>query len=320
VSNFWNNLNKPFTALAPMDDVTDVVFREIISSIGRPDVFFTEFVSIDGLTSSGREKVIKKLKFTENQHPIVAQIWGTNPKNFEEVAKLISELKFDGIDVNMGCPDKSVMKCGGGAALINEYTKVTEIIDAIHNGASNLPVSIKTRLSTTKDLTTEWLHFLLTKQINALTLHGRDAPSLSKVPADWEEIERAVKIRDTINKDIVIIGNGGIQNMQQVYEVYQKYKVDGVMIGTGIFQNPWVFDKNTTYDNKSINDKLTLLINHVELFEKIWGKNKNFEILKKFFKIYVRDFPKAEDLRKELMKSRDYSEVYIILKPWLSDN
>jgi len=310
--NFWKNLEKPITILAPMDDVTDHVFREVMTKVPRPTVLFTEFTSIDGLASVGRERVIKKLKFSESQRPIVAQIWGTKPEHFKQAAELVQQLGFDGIDINMGCPDRNVMKCKAGAALINQYEIVTEIIKATREGAPNIPLSIKTRLDKSRELTDKWLSFLLSQDIQALTLHARTAKQLSKVPAQWDELKNLLNLRNKINPEIIIIGNGDVQNYPEALKKQKTYGVDGVMIGRGVFTNPWCFEKIPS--QHTIDEKLDLLLTHAKLFVDTWGENKNFEIMKKFFKIYIRGFDGADDLRQQLMQCRTYPEIEKIIR------
>jgi nifR3 family TIM-barrel protein len=308
VSNFWKKLKKPITALAPMDDVTDFVFREIISNIAKPDVLFTEFTSSDALFSKGHERVEKKLIFSEIQRPIVAQLWGSTPENFKKAANLIQDLGFDGIDINMGCPDRAIMSRNSGAALINNKELVEEIISEIRKG-SKLPLSIKTRLDKTEELTKEWISFLLSKDIDTLIIHGRNAKALYKGEADWEEIGKAVELKNKINPDIILIGNGDVKSYKEVEAKYKIYGVDGVMIGRGVFHNPWVFEKNEELIPHSKGEYIDLLLTHSKLFHEKWGETKNFETMKKFFKIYVNGFKGANLLRQKLMETRSYEEV-----------
>ncbi len=313
MSNFWKTLKKPISILAPMEDVTDLVFREIITQLAKPDVLYTEFTSAEAICSNGREKIKHKLTYTENQRPIVAQIWGYTPESFEESASYIQELGFDGIDINMGCPDRSVMQRGCGAALINNKGLVENLIKAVRKGAPNLPLSIKTRLDTTAKLTEEWISFLLSQDISALTLHARTAKDLSKVPANWDEIAKAVELKNKINPEIIVIGNGDIQSYKEIVEKHKTYGADGGMVGRGIFQNPWLFDKEENPKEHSTKEYLDLLQKHTKLFNDTWGNAKNFEIMKKFFKIYVKGFPGANEFRQELMEVKSYEEFCEII-------
>ena len=296
-----------------MDDVTDYVFREIVATTAKPHVLFTEFTSTDALCSKGRARALRKLMFSANQRPIVAQLWGSTPEYFTQAAVLIEELGFDGIDINMGCPDKGVMKKNAGAALITNPVLAQKLIAAVKSAAHNLPLSIKTRLATTPDLTREWLSFLLTQDIAAVILHGRDAPSMSKHAADWEAIGKAVQLKNSLNPQSVLLGNGDVTSYQEVLAKYSQYQVDGVMVGRGIFGNPWLFDQTNPQIEHTTKEYLDLLLRHTKLFVDTWGETKNFNLLKKFFKVYVRDFRGADALRQKLMACTNYSQIVIQL-------
>ncbi|MFH0937573.1 MAG: tRNA-dihydrouridine synthase [Candidatus Daviesbacteria bacterium] len=315
--SFWQKLKRPFFVLAPMEDVTDTVFRQIIIGCGKPDVFFTEFVSCDGLMSSGFEKVSQRLNFSKEEKPIIAQLFGKNPENFYKASKLILKMGFDGIDINLGCPEKVILKQGTGGALIGENDLVKEIFKATKKGAGKLPVSIKTRIGLKTIETEKWIGFLLKLNSDALTIHGRTVAELSKVPAHWEEIGKAVRMRNTLGSKTVIIGNGDIKSYQEGLEKAKNYGVEGVMIGRGVFENPWVFNKDVDIKKITPEEKIKVLIDHIKLFEKTWGDKKNFNILKKFFKIYVTGFPGASDLRGKLMETRNFIEVYEIIDKYL---
>lgn len=309
MANFWKNLRKPFTALAPMEDVTDAVFRQVVVKYGKPDVLFTEFVSIDGLCSTGRDKLFPRLKFSPKEKPIVAQIWGTDPDKFYQSAQMISKMGFAGIDINMGCPDKKVVKKGAGGGLIKTPKKVKQIIEATRKGAGGLPVSIKTRIGFDKIITEEWIGLLLTLNLPALTIHTRTVKEMSKVPAHWDEITKAVKLKNKINRKTIIIGNGDVTNYKQALDLAKTTGVDGIMIGRGIFNNLWIF--NPDIDPYSITPqmKLSALIYHIKLFE----TSKNYDSLKKFYKAYVSGFPEAKELRIKLMETKSAKEALKII-------
>jgi len=318
MKDFWNNLKKPILIQAPMEDVTDTVFRQIIIRCGKPDVFFTEFTNVEGMCSRGRDKVAKRLIFTSVEHPIVAQIWGNNPKNYFETAKLIKDMGFDGIDINMGCPEKSVVKKGLCAALINNPSLAKEIILATREGAGGLPLSIKTRIGIKNIQTEEWATFLLNLNLDALIIHGRTVAEMSDYPAHWDEIGKVVKLRDSLKLRTLIIGNGDVKDLSDAMEKYEKYKVDGIMIGRGIFDNLWVFNKDINPENIPYEEKLKLLVSHIKLFDKTWGSRslgtKNFSIMKKFYKIYISGMPNASIVRAELMKFQNAKETLEFLK------
>jgi nifR3 family TIM-barrel protein len=313
MSNFWLKLKKPFLVLAPMEDVTDYVFREIIGQIAKPDVFFTEFTSADGLFSKGHEVVIRKLKFSSRQRPIVAQIWGKNPETIFKASKLVKDLKFDGVDVNMGCPDRSIVRHGAGGGLIGNYNLTKEVIDAAKKGSGNLPISVKTRLGLDTIITNEWISFLLEQRIDALTIHGRTVRQMSKGEANWLEVEKAVKIKNKKSPAIIIIGNGDIISFQQAQDMHKKYGVDGIMIGRGVFTNPWIFKKQAETRIYNRIEYIEILRSHLKLQDETWHQSKNFNIMKKFFKMYIRDFEGANELRQELMTTANSKEVKQIL-------
>lgn len=311
MANFWQKLTKPFTVLAPMDDVTDNVFRQVVLSVGRPDAFFTEFVSSDGLVFNSHGIPLRKLTFTPEQHPIVAQIWGKDPENMGKAAGIVSDLGFDGIDINMGCPVREVVRHGAGAGLIGNYEVSEQIIKSVKKGAGKIPVSVKTRLGLNVNIAKEWSMFLLKQNLAALTVHARTAKQMSAFPADWEEIGEIVKIKNKVSPDTLIIGNGDVKSYKEVLSLHEKYGVDGVMIGRGIFLNPWVFDPNPTVHTRE--DYIKLLLTHIELFENTWGKTKNFAIIKKFFKMYINNFRGASILRQKLMETNSFAEIIELL-------
>jgi len=307
MKSFWQKLPKPILALAPMEDVTDTVFRQIVALCARPTVFFTEFTSVDGLFSRGREAVIHRLDYTESECPIIAQIWGNTPELFYKTATLIAEMKFDGVDINAGCPKKNVTSHGGGACLIQDPPLMKEIIKATKEGG--IPVSVKTRLGY-KKISYDWIQFLLEQDLDALIIHGRTVAELSKVPAHWDEIGKAVKLRNDMSKNTVIIGNGDVIDYRDAVKKCEEYGTDGAMIGRGIFHNLWAFDKNGVSHMDDHKELLRTLRKHMRLFEQT---GKNFAILKKFFKIYVQGFPHASDVRERLMETSSSREAEAIL-------
>lgn len=325
--NFWKKLEKPFFILAPMADVTDSAFRQIVLSCGRPDVFYTEFVSCDGLCSEkGRPKLMPHLKFEKNERPIVAQFFGSRPENFYKCARLAVELGFDGIDINMGCPDRKVMKQGGGAALILKPELAKEIIRETKRGAtesragrgSGLPVSVKTRIGYNKIITEEWLSHLIEVEPAVIIVHGRTAKEMSKVPAYWDEIGKAA---DLCHKaGIMVIGNGDVMTHNEGIEKAKQYGLDGIMVGRAIFSNPWFFNLSIDPSTKTPEEKIELLKKHVKLFTELWGdpstssgQAKHFDVMKKFFKVYVSGWEGAKELRAKLMTVKNNRQVFDIL-------
>ncbi|HCR36394.1 hypothetical protein A2130_04215 [Candidatus Woesebacteria bacterium GWC2_33_12] len=309
MTNFWQKLPKPFTVLAPMEGVTDFAFRETISRyLPRPDVLFTEFTNVDGLNSNGFEKTIKRFKFSKTQKPIIAQVWGTNPKNFFKSAKIIKDLGFDGIDINMGCPDREAVKTGGGAALIKNTKLVKEIINTTRNGAKNLPFSIKTRLGYDRIVTDEWIGFLLEQKIDAISIHLRTAGQKSLGLANWNELKKVVNLRNRISPNTIIIGNGDVKSYQEIIDKHNEFGADGVMIGRGIFSNSWIFDKQN--NKHTPQEYKEILIKHLNLYD----PSQNYDTLKKFFKMYINNFKGAKELRVKLMATKNVNEALDLLK------
>jgi len=316
MKSFWDNLPKPFTILAPMEDVTDFVFRQIITEIGKPDVLFTEFVSCDGLMSKGREKVEESLKFSKNEQPIVAQIWGLSSETFLESAKYCKELGFSGIDINMGCPDRGIVRRGSCAGLIKNPSLAKEIIAATKEGAEGLPVSVKTRIGFDSSKSDEWLGFLLEQDLAALTVHLRTVGEMSKVPAHWEYLPKILETRNSISPNTLIIGNGDIKSIEEVDEKGKEFGADGSMIGRGIFTNPWMFNRKINIADITILKRLELYLHHIDLFLATWGNSKNPAILKKFSKTYINNFPDASSLRDKVVEAENLQGMIEILKEY----
>lgn len=308
----WRNLRRPIFTLAPMEGATDTVFRQIIASCAPADVYFTEFTNVQGLLSKGNKQVSQRLKYSEKEKPIIAQIWGTDPWSFYESAKLISKMGFDGIDINMGCPEKSIVKRGSCAGLIRNPNLAKEIIDKTREGAGNLPISVKTRLGFT-NIELSWMEFLLKQNLDALIIHLRTRKEMSKVPAHWEQAKDIVRLRDKINPNTTLIGNGDVENVYEGLEKIKQTGLDGIMIGRGVFHDPYAFSIDKSLHALTVDEKLTLLKKHLDLFEKTWKNEKSFPPLKRYFKIYINGFDGASALREKLMEAENIDEARIIL-------
>lgn len=324
MTNFWRQLSPPIFALAPMEDVTDTVFREIIADLSDPrylQVLYTEFTSVDGMNHPiGKNRVGERLIVNPSERKLlqeknirlVAQIWGTRPELFFKITKEISqEYDFDGIDINMGCPVKNIVKNGACSALINEPNLAKEIILATKE-ATHLPVSVKTRTGIKTPITESWIATLMETKPAAVILHGRVQKQQSEGFADWSEIAKGAQIRNQLSPETIFLGNGDITSVSQGIEYAQKYGLDGVMIGRGIFHNPWFFNPGYTNPDKSA--KLQQLVKHTRLFEDTWKGRKNINILKRFYKIYTHDFQGASNLRASLMEAKTYEDVYEIIR------
>lgn len=300
-----------------MADVTDPAFRRIIAKYGKPDVMWTEFVSADGLFLGGRDALMKDLAFTPEEKPIVAQFFTARPEMMKKAAALAAELGFDGIDINMGCPDRSIEKQGAGAAHIKDPEHALEIIEAAKQGAGDLPVSVKTRIGYNKNELDVWLPALLSAKPALITLHARTRKEMSKVPAHWEEIKHAVDIRNGIDPDVLIFGNGDVLTLQDAEQKVRETGCDGIMIGKGIFGNPWLFNKNVHKEDLSVADVLRVMVEHTKLYEELLP-HKNFAIMKKHYKAYVHGFLGAKELRMKLMDAQDAALVEKLTEAFIS--
>ena len=316
MNTFWQDFKKPIKILAPMENVTDTVFRRVIARTGRPDVFFTEFTAADAICSEGYDHIAKgHLLFTNEETPLIAQLWGKNPENFYKSTEIVKKMGFAGIDINMGCPDRVIIRNGSCGALIKNPELAKEIFLAVKRSVGNtLPVSIKTRLGFYEVKTEEWIGFILNLHPDALTVHLRTVKEMSKVPAHWEEMKRIIALRDKISPHTIIIGNGDIVTKKQLDVVVDKYKLDGVMVGRGIFQDPWFFNKKIKNEDVFLSEKFQLLIDHITLYENTWKGSKPAEVMKRFYKIYVSDFRDAAEFRMSLMEAPTLKDTIVLLK------
>ena len=310
--NFWNELPRPFFILAPMEDVTDIVFRHVVSEAARPDVFFTEFTNTESFCHpEGIHSVRGRLTFSEDEQPMVAHIWGDKPEQFKEMSFGLADMGFKGIDLNMGCPVANVAKKGKGSGLILRPERAAEIIQAAKAGG--LPVSVKTRLGYYNiEEWKEWLRHVFKQDIANLSIHLRTRKEMSKVDAHWELIEAIKEMRDEVAPQTLLTINGDIPDRQKGIELATKYGIDGVMIGRGIFHNPFAFEKDPReHTSKELLDLFRL---HLELFEKYSNEEtQQFKSLRRFFKIYVRGIRGASELRHQLMSTETVDEARALL-------
>jgi tRNA-dihydrouridine synthase len=313
MTNFWNELPSPFFILAPMEAVTDVVFRHVINTAARPDIFFTEFTNASSYCSErGVHSTRGRLAFTPDEHPMVAQIWGSKPDEFARMGKDLAAMGYAGIDINMGCPDKSVVKSGGGSALICNPELATQLIAGAKE--SGLPVSVKTRLGYSKtEEWQSWLTHILKQDIVNLTIHLRTRKEMSKVDAHFELIPEIKRLRDEIAPQTLLTINGDVRDRQHGEELVAQYGVDGIMIGRGIFHNPFAFETEVRAHSRE--ELLGLLRLQLDLHDKYSAElgPRKFEPLKRFFKIYVREFDGASELREKLMHTKTTNEVRVLL-------
>jgi tRNA-dihydrouridine synthase len=365
MTSFWETLPQPFFILAPMEAVTDVVFRHVVAAAAPPDVWFTEFTNATGWAHAGDKAIGGRLVKTDDENPIVAQLWGADPESMKKLAAHCVELGYQGIDINMGCPDASAVKSGGGAGMIKNPENAAAIISAAKT--SGLPVSVKTRLGFSRiDEWQEWLTHILRQDIVNLTIHLRTRKEMSKVDAHFELIPDIKKLRDEIAPQTLLTINGDIRDRQHGMELVEQYGVDGVMIGRGVFANPFAFETNPKEHNREeMIQLLNLQLNLHDYYDEVsrvsrsdeaqgaseernepyqqYGevstgagnaairresparaadaarqgdgvkRARKFDPLKRFFKIYVRDFPNAAELRDQLMHAKTTDEVRSLL-------
>ncbi len=300
-----------------MADVTDAAFRRLIAKYGKPDVTWTEFVAVDGLVSRGREALMIDLLYTEAERPIVAQVFGSKPEHFAEVATLIADLGFDGLDINMGCPDRNVEKQGAGAAMMKDPGLAKAVILAAKEGSRGLPVSVKTRIGYNSVQLETWLPELLSVSPAAITVQARPRKELSDVPAQWEYVKRAVEIAR--GSGVVMLGNGDVKDLDDAREKAAASGVDGVMIGRGVFGNPWRFNPEVRIEDIPLSDRLRVMVEHTKLFTDTLGDVKNFAIMKKHYKAYVHGFDGAKELRTSLMETNSAEEVEVLVEAFLKE-
>lgn len=323
------DLPKPFFVLAPMDDVTDTVFRQVVAGTAMPDLFFTEFSNVDGLQSPGRPRLMKKIIHTDIDQPLIAHIWGRNPENFYKTAHQVASGElghFTGVDLNMGCPVKNVVGHGVCSALIRDRPLAHEIIEATRDGLEaghkqageaiggstqpdRLPLSVKTRLGFS-DVDLTWHEFLLGHSLDMLTIHGRTRAQMSKVPANWELIGRIRELRDMLAPGTLVVGNGDVMDRAQGLKLAEKYKLDGIMIGRGIFQDPFAFSEHSPWETVPKAERIALYRRHVELFQQTWQEGERpIHTLNKFCKVYINGFDGAKELREEFMAATSIADL-----------
>lgn len=344
IKGFWSEIQTPIMCMAPMADVTDASFRQMFARYGKPSVTWTEFVSSDGLflrpiepgvgdqPQNDIERIalehgigtdhplLKDLMFTEIERPIVAQFFSKDAGRMEQSARLAVALGYDGIDINMGCPAKVICNQGAGSAMIKDPEGAQELIQAAIRGAQGkIPVSVKTRIGFNKNELETWLPALLMANPAAIILHARTRKEMSKVPARWEHITRAVEIRDRLNPDVLILGNGDVNSLAEADARITETGCDGVMIGRGIFGNPWFFNRDIKKEDLSPREILDVMLEHTKLFEEILGQTKNFAVMKKHFKSYIAGFDGVKELRIALMeRGNSYGEVQEIVEEFLA--
>lgn len=310
-NNFWTKFNRAFIAQAPMAEITDMAFRQMLVKYGKPDVIYTEFVSVDGLCSEGREALIGRLKFEENQRPIVAQFFGANPENMRKCAELAVKFGFDGMEINMGCPDRAVIKQGAGSALIKNPKLARELIRAAKEGANNkISISVKTRIGYSQNEIETWIPEIIKEKPDALIVHGRTRKQAFAGVADWEAIGEVAKIAK--KSGIIVVGNGDVKTKEEAMEKASKYGLDGIMVGRALFGNPWFFGEKDIKE-VTVQERLAALVEYLNSNSKYFPEAK-FHDMKKHIAMYVRGFDGARELRMKLMEAESVEEVKNVIK------
>lgn len=297
-----------------MEDVTDVAFRRLIARYGKPDVMFTEFTSADGLVLAppeGQKVLRKKLAYHESERPIVAQLFSTYPDRMREAAKIVQDLGFDGLDINMGCPVREVVNSGCGAALIRNPELAQALVSAAHEGAPQIPISVKTRIGYRVNEIETWIPKILDTPLSALTLHLRTREEMSDVPAHWECMQRIVDIRNNQRPDVSILGNGDIKNLNEAQKRIEETGCDGVMLGRAIYGNPWLYTRRESQPTRE--EKIHALIEHLDLFEELMSDTQNYAVMKKHFKAYISGWDGAKEARMHLMETTNCNEAKAVL-------
>lgn len=307
-AGFWATFDRPIFCLAPMADVTDAAFRHVIAKRGKPDVFFTEFVSCDGLCSRGLPNLMKYLYFDPSERPIVAQIFGDKPDTHFKAAQMCKEMGFDGVDINMGCPVKTVTKTGCGAAMINTPDLAKEIIQATIEGAAPLPVSVKTRIGWNEIVLEEWLGHLLEAEPVVITLHLRTRKEMSKVDAHWDQMPRAVEMAK--DKPTLILGNGDIRSLDHADELIAQTGIDGAMLGRAIYANPWLFNRQVDPGSIRLEDRFEVMLEHAHMYEAVFQGEKNFALMRKHLLCHAAGFYGCKDLRQRLESIECAADVF----------
>ena len=346
--NFWGTIKSPIVGLSPMDGVTDAACRYIAKKYGGPDVIYTEFVSAEGLWRIKKRgetdhKIWRDLRYSEEERPIVAQLFGSDPDSFYQAAVIVAEMGFDGVDINMGCPSKGLEKREGGAGLMRNQSRAEEIIEATRRGVIDtgklIPVSVKTRTgSATPD--PEWWDFLASQRLPVVAMHGRTFRQLYSGDADWDVLERAAEvIRES---GALFLANGDVNKMKVLSKTEGEVSssaisrddmggsdskvvlstgiersinnFDGVLIGRAMVGDPWCLRKDG-YET-TIREKLEIAVEHAKQYELSFPGEKLFPVRKHLVK-YVTGFDGCVDLRKKLVMTESANEVEAVVDDFL---
>lgn len=322
-----------------MDGVTDAPFRRVVREIGQPDLIYTEFVNVEGL-ARGAVGMLRHFDFTEEERPIIAQLYGTEVASFRVAAQIVAALGFDGVDINMGCPAKKVAHRGAGAGLIRTPELAAEIITAVKQGVADwadglkidqikttsklrralvarvdvdaprqlIPVSVKTRLGYDQSIIEDWATFLAQQDLHAIAIHGRTLKQAYTGLADWDELAKGFAAIRAVNPQTLVLGNGDVSSRADAVEKCARYGCDGALIGRAAVGNPWVFVDH----EPTAAERVELAIKHAELFEELMGREA-FPAYRRHLAAYIKGLPDAADLRRQLMQATDAAAVRRIL-------
>ena len=310
MKNFWQKLDKPILALAPMAGITDSAFREICHKYGA-DVVYSEMASVDALFFKP-QKTLDLLRFGKKERPYVVQLFGKNPEHFAVAAKIITQkLKPDGIDINFGCPAKKVFGHGSGCALMPQKELARKIISAVSEN-TNLPVSIKIRAGLKNTTAIDFIKNIQDLPFQAVMVHGRTYEGKFSGEVDFALIQKIKKMIP----DKIVLANGGITEPKQAKEILKKYpEIDGLGIGRGVLGRPWLFNEiKAKFTQKlSFKEIKKIIIEHHKLICKDKGKLGIFEI-RKHLAWYVKGFTGASEIRHKLVQAKSLAEIKEILK------
>ncbi len=310
----YQRLPRPFIAAAPMDDITDTAFRRVLRQASAPDLMYTEFAWVKGLCSSKPTRSRDRLRFHPEERPLIAQLWGRDPEAFERAAAVAEQLGFDGVDINMGCSVRKVLKRGAGAGLIATPELAAAIISAARRGAPSLPLSVKTRLGLTEPRVAEWCGFLLRQDLAALCVHARTAAQGYGGDADWEAINEVLALRDRLAPETVIVGNGDLASAGSALQLHPRYPVDGFMIGRAMLQSPFALSRGPEASQRAVEvSGLELYRRHITLHRETWRERRSAGVLKRFVRTYLAGAPEYAELRRALLLSRDHDDMLALI-------
>jgi len=331
----------PFIGMAPMDGITDAAFRYMIDHHGKPDILMTEFVPVEAI-QRGVTSILSAFISHKTQTPMIAQLLGADSHMFYNAFFVCAECGFDGLDINMGCPDTNVLRRKAGGAFIKDKKLADSIIQSVisaNNDWSNgkkiadvdlpdrtiqwvktyqtnnkiysdhkkLSLSIKTRIGFQKSEINDWILFLCGFPIDCITVHGRTVTQRYSGFADWGEIAKAAEIIH--GHKIIAGGNGDIKSMEEARQKIKEYGVDGVLVGRAVLGNPWFFSNHSPTQQ----ERIEAMLEHCRVFSELTPQIP-FITMRKHLAWYYKGFENAASTRDKLMKVQTYEDVLRIFK------